>query len=198
MMFVVALLCLSLVVVVSGFQQVMPTRGMIQSRSFLATKMAVNNDAFARANREVRSVTATDRVVELRQPFGMDLDEDAQGNVFIKSINPKSFAEKSGKVFVGDRVAMVQAVFGEDMWSVRGAGLTRVVSCIKLRNNKPTKIVLEAATEAEEKKRRAIAYKEATEEEKKLQQIKADQLLAAIVDDDKDLLKKRKGLFGLW
>ena len=196
-MFVVALLCLSLLVVVSGFRQ-MPARGMTQSRSFLAIKMAVNNDAFAKANREVRSVAATDRVVELRQPFGMDLDEDAQGNVFVKSINPKSFAEKSGKIFVGDRVAMVQAVFGEDMWSVRGAGLTRVVSCIKLRNNKPTKIVLEAATEAEEKKRRAIAYKEATEEEKKLQQIKADQLLAAIVDDDKDLLKKRKGLFGLW
>jgi C-terminal processing protease CtpA/Prc len=128
----------------------------------------------------------------------MDLDEDEKGNVFVKTINPKSFAEKSGKVFVGDRVAMVQAVFGEDMWSVRGAGLTRVVSCIKLRNNKPTKIVLEAATEAEEKKRRAIAYAEASEEEKKLQKIKADKLLADIIDDDKDLLKKRKGLFGLW
>ena len=35
-----------------------------------------------------------------------------------------------------------------------------------MRNNKPVKLVLEAATEQEEKKRRAIAYKEATAEEK--------------------------------
>ena len=154
--------------------------------------------SYDRANREVRRTSADDRVVELRQPFGMDLDEDEQGNTYVKSITPKSFAEKSGMVFVGDRVAMVQAVFGEDMWSVRGAGLTRTVSCIKLRNGKPTKIVLEAATEAEEKKRRAIAYKEASEDEKRKAALKADELLKAMVDDDKNLLKKRKGFMGLF
>lgn len=61
---------------------------------------------------------------------------------------------------------MVSATFGDDLWSCRGVGLTRVLSCINVRNTKPVKIVLEAANEAEEKKRRAIAFAELTEEEK--------------------------------
>ena len=177
--------------VVDAFQR--PARVVVRG-----LKMAVDNDAFAKKNREMRVAGAGDRVVELRMPFGMELDEDQEGNVYVKEILPKSFAEKSGKVFVGDRVAMVQAVFGEDMWSVRGAGLTRVVSCIKLRNRKPTKLVFEAATEAEEKKRRAIAYAEASEEEKKRQAAKAVELLSAMNEEDKNLLKKRKGFLGLW
>ena len=128
----------------------------------------------------------------------MELDEDDKGNVFVKSIEKNGRAEKSGVVFVGDYVAMVSATFGEDLWSCRGVGLNRVLSCIKVRNNKPVVLVLEAANEAEEKKRRAIAYKELTVEEKRLAQEKADNLLTAMVDDDKNLLNKRKGLFGLW
>lgn len=130
--------------------------------------------------------------------MGMELDEDDKGNVFVKSIEKNGRAEKSGVVFVGDYVAMVSATFGEDLWSCRGVGLNRVLSCIKVRNNKPVVLVLEAANEAEEKKRRAIAYKELTVEEKRLAQEKADNLLTAMVDDDKNLLNKRKGLFGLW
>ena len=82
---------------------------------------------------------------------------------------------------------MVSATFGEDMWSCRGVGLTRVLSCIAVRNTKPVTLgilwhlvnhffhlnicvifilVLEAANEQEEKKRRAIAFAELTEEQK--------------------------------
>ena len=43
--------------------------------------MAVNNDAFARANRAARSVGASDRVVEILLPLGMELDEGAQNIV---------------------------------------------------------------------------------------------------------------------
>ena len=100
----------------------------------------------------------------------MELDEDSEGNAYVKSIEPNGRAAKSGLVFVGDRVAMVQAVFGEDMWSTRNAGLTRTLSCIKMRNGKPTKLVLEAQNEAEEKKIRAIAYAEKSEEEKRMAQ----------------------------
>jgi hypothetical protein len=50
----------------------------------------------------------------------------------------------------------------------------------------------------EEKKRRAIAFKEKTEAEKAMEAKKADELLALMQQEDKDLLKKRKGLFGLW
>lgn len=103
--------------------------------------------------------------------MGMDLDEDKFGNVFVKSIEKGGFADRSGKVFVGDIIAMASATFGDDMWSCRGAGLTRVVSVIKMRNNKPCKLVLEAANEQEEKKRRIIAFAEKTEEEKAAQKL---------------------------
>lgn len=160
--------------------------------------MKVEDNAFTRANRAARSAGADDRTVELLQPLGMVLDEDENGNVFVKSIDKGGRAERSGKVFVGDYVAMCSATFGDDMWSCRGVGLNRVISAIRVRNTKPVRLVLEAANEMEEKKRRAIAFKELTEEEKRLEQEKADQLLADMLEEDKQLLKKRKGLFGLW
>eukprot|EP00607_Mallomonas_marina_P008079 CAMPEP_0182418320 /NCGR_PEP_ID=MMETSP1167-20130531/2785_1 /TAXON_ID=2988 /ORGANISM="Mallomonas Sp, Strain CCMP3275" /LENGTH=160 /DNA_ID=CAMNT_0024592479 /DNA_START=228 /DNA_END=710 /DNA_ORIENTATION=- len=156
------------------------------------------NDAFVKANRAARSAGAGDRTVELRLPLGLDLDEDQSGNVFVSSITPGGRADRSGLVFKGDYVAMCSATFGEDMWSCRGVGLTRVLTAIKVRNNKPVKLVLEAADEQEEKKRRAIAFAEKTEEEKKAEQKLKDELLAAMLDEDKDLLKKRKGFLGLW
>lgn len=132
--------------------------------------MAVKNDAFARANRETRKANAEDRVIEIPMPIGLELDEDKDGNVFVKSIDKGGRADKTGKVFVGDIVAMASATFGDDMWSCRGVGLSRVLTTIKMRNNKPVKLVLEAPNEMEEKKRRAIAFKEASEEEKKKEQ----------------------------
>ena len=56
------------------------------------------NDPFTRANRAARTAGADDRVVELMLPLGLELDEDSEGNVFIKSIEKNSRAEKSGKV----------------------------------------------------------------------------------------------------
>lgn len=93
---------------------------------------------------------------------------------------------------------MVSATFGEDMWSTRGVGLGRVLSAIKVRNTKPVKLALEAPTEAEEKKRRAIAYAEISDAEKAKKKAKDDDLMASMLQEDKDLLKKRKGFLGLW
>eukprot|EP01040_Poterioochromonas_malhamensis_P002308 gene2308-2453_t len=155
-------------------------------------------DAEARANREVRRAGVADRIVELRQPLGLELDEDQNGNVFVKAIEPGSRAERSKTVFVGDYIRMVSATFGEDMWSCRGAGLTRVLSCIRVRNTKPVRLVLEAATAAEEKKRREIAYAEPSPEELAKQAVKEEELMAAMKEEDKQLLKKRKGFLGLW
>ena len=42
------------------------------------------------------------RMVELRKPMGLELDEDEEGNVFVKSIEKGGRAEKTGSVFVGD------------------------------------------------------------------------------------------------
>ena len=108
--------------------------------------MAVNNDAFAKANRASRSVGGDDRVIEILLPLGMELAESDEGDVFVKSIEPNGRAAKTGKVFVGDRVTMVSATFGNDMWSTRGVGLGRVLSAIKVRNTKPVRIALEVRT----------------------------------------------------
>jgi hypothetical protein len=113
-------------------------------------------------------------------------------------MEPNGRAAKTGKIFVGDRIAMVSATFGDDMWATRGVGLGRVMAAIKVRNSKPVKLVLEAPTEAEEKKRRAIAFAELSESEKVKKQKKDDELLSAMLDEDKELLKKRKGFLGLW
>ena len=160
--------------------------------------MKVKNDAFTRANRSARQAGADDRMVEILLPLGLELDEDKEGNVFVKSIEKNGRAERTGKVFVGDIVAMASATFGEEMWSCRGVGLTRVMATIKSRNTKPVRLVLEAPNEMEEKRRRAIAFKEATEEEKAAQKKKDEELLKSMVEEDKSLLQKRKGPFGLW
>jgi len=178
----------------SAFNAALKVRSVTPQKSFT---MKVENDAFAKSNRNSRSAAAGDRMVELKMPLGMDLEEDENGNVYVKSIEKNGRAEKSGMIFVGDIVAMVSATFGDDMWSARGVGLDRVVSSIKVRNSKPVRLVLEAVNEQEEKKRRAIAFREATEEEKAALQIKNDDLLGKMMDNDKELGKKRKflGLF---
>ena len=130
-----------LMVSVQSFNAIIPSK--VLRNNIKAIKMAVNNDAFAKANRASRSAGGDDRVIELRLPLGMDLDEDKEGNVFVKSIEPNGRASKTGKVFVGDRITMVSATFGEDMWSTRGVGLGRVLSAIKVRNSKPVKLALE-------------------------------------------------------
>jgi C-terminal processing protease CtpA/Prc len=158
----------------------------------------VLNDAFTRANRAARRAGATDRIVEIRQPLGMELDEDAAGNVYVKKLTKGGRAEKTGMVFEGDIIAMVSATFGDDMWSARGVGLDRVVKSIQVRNTKPVKLALEARNEQEEKKRQAIAFKELTEAEKAAKQQRDDDLLAAMQEDDKSLRKKRTGFLGLW
>ena len=132
--------------------------------------MDVRNDPVARANRASRRPGGDDRIVELRKPMGLELVQNEEGNVFVKSIEPNGRADKSGSVFVGDQVKMVSATFGEDMWSCEGVGLTRVLSCIKVRNTKPVRIVLEAQDEEQEKKRRAMAFKELTPAEQQAKQ----------------------------
>jgi len=158
----------------------------------------VKNDAFTRANRAARRAGATDRMVEIRQPLGMELDEDTEGNVYVKKLLAGGRAAKTGMVFEGDIVAMVSATFGDDMWSARGVGLERVVRSIQVRNTKPVKLVLEAKSEQLEKKRQAIAFKELSDAEREAKETKEKELLEAMQADDKKLRKKRKGFLGLW
>ncbi len=93
---------------VAGFNNNMKPR--VTNQGYLIMK--VENDAFRKANRAMRQAGADERTVELKMPLGLELDEDPQGNVFIKSIEKGGRAEKTGKVFVGDIVAMASATFG--------------------------------------------------------------------------------------
>jgi hypothetical protein len=126
--FVLVVVVLSLISQSFAFNA-LKVRSLAPTRSLT---MKVENDAFAKANRSQRRAAADDRMVELRMPMGMDLDEDKNGNVFVKSIEKGGRADKSGMVFVGDIVAMVSATFGDDMWSARGVGLDRVVSSFRM------------------------------------------------------------------
>jgi hypothetical protein len=146
------------------------SNGLIRTHTSLARGLTMQSSDMNKANRGARKSGAGERTVELKKPMGMELDEDSQGNVFVKSIDPLSRADKAGVIFVGDQIKMVSATFGDDMWSCEGVGLTRVLSCIKVRNTKPVKFVLRATTEAEEKKRMAIAFREPTATELQRQQ----------------------------
>ena len=97
-----AVIVLSLCVTVShAFSYHYSAASTSRARSLV---MKVENDAFAKANRAARSAGAGDRMVELKLPLGLVLDEDKDGNVFVKSIDKGSRAEKSGLVFEGDIV----------------------------------------------------------------------------------------------
>lgn len=86
--------------------------------------------------------------------------------MFVDYLEPNGRAAKSGCVFVGDQVKMVSATFGEDMWTCENVGLTRVLSCINVRNTKPVRFVLECPDPNEELRRRDIAFRETTEVER--------------------------------
>jgi hypothetical protein len=194
-----------------------------QSRGSIVTLKA-KNDPEGRANRAARRSGAGDRVVELRKPLGITLNEDKEGNVFVVAIDPFGRAAQSRSVFVGDQVKMVSATFGEDMWTCENVGLARVVSCVNARNTKPVRFVLQAPDIQEERRRREIAFKETSVQEQRAnEQVRVSarklcpycclyfitvlphcfeqndrELLRQMEREDAGLLRKGKGLFGLW
>ena len=163
-----------------------------------ATTTALNaNDKdllrWARAN---RSASADDRVVELKRPLGLVLDEDDSGNVYVETVAPRGNAARTGQVKEGDILVMCSATFGEQLWSTRGVGLTRVLAAIRVRAGPTVTLVLESPSERERKSKMTAKAAKATEEAKVRAQEKKDQLLQELQADE-DRLKKGKflGLF---
>ena len=160
--------------------------------------MANGDNDFMRWARASRSAQADDTVVELNRPLGLILKEDNQGNVYVETVAPKGNAARSGLVKEGDYVTMCSATFGDELWSCRGVGLTRVLAAIRVRAG-PVKLVLESATQSKKKKeltQQQLAAKQAAEEEAKR---KKDQLLEELEKDEQRLTggngKKFFGLF---
>jgi DNA-binding MarR family transcriptional regulator len=91
---------------------------------------------------------------------------------------------------------MCSATFGDQMWSTRGVGLTRVLAAIRVRAGATVKLALESPNES--KKRATVTTKQlkAAEDAREKAQQKKDRLLGELEQDEQKLKKgKFLGLF---
>lgn len=178
---------------IAGFS---PSITFTGSSSTTSTQLHMaNEDDLMRWARSSRSAQAGDRVVELRRPLGVVLEADDSGNVYVDAVAPMGNAARSGLVKEGDVVVMCSATFGEQLWSTRGVGLTRVLSAIKIRAGPTVTLVLESPNESERKAKQTAKVAQAASEARQRAQAKKDDLLKQLQADEKKL---KKGFFGLF
>lgn len=168
-----------------------------QRTSATSLNMAAEDDeSFMRWAKQSRSASQGDRLVELRRPLGLVLDEDDDGNVFVQTVAPKGNAARSGQVQEGDIVTMCSATFGDQMWSTRGVGLTRVLAAIRVRAGPTVSLVFESRQQKKMKGAEVARQAQAAKEARDRAQAKRDQLLAELEEDEKRMKKgKFLGLF---
>ncbi|CAB1117692.1 unnamed protein product [Ectocarpus sp. CCAP 1310/34] len=170
-----------------------PSRGMLSMASKKDEEAARQLSNMARA---ARKVGPNDRVVELRKPMGLVLEEDERGNVYIVEIVPGGNASRKKQINVGDKITFVSATFGEEIWSAQGVGLSRVQSAIRIRSGPTVKLVLETSKEAEKKMARDSARLKKIQDAKETEEDKRDRLLRELSDDTK--VQKKKPWYGLF
>jgi len=91
---------------------------------------------------------------------------------------------------------MCSATFGDDMWSTRGVGLTRVLAAIRVRAGPKVKLAIESPNQYKSKAAKTTKQKQAREDARMAAQAKKDQLLNQLEDDEVKLKKKKfLGLF---
>jgi hypothetical protein len=96
----------------------------------------------------------------------------------------------------GDIVTMCSATFGDQMWSVRGVGLTRVLAAIRVRSGATVKLVLESPGGYQKKAAQSTKQRAAMEDARVVAQAKKDNLLKEL-EKDENKLKKGK-FFGIF
>merc|ERR1711907_226954 len=151
----------------------------------------------SRSERSSRGAGADERVVELAKPMGIILDEDGDGNCYISEIVPGSNAATSGKVKVGDVVVRCSAVFGNDLWSTRGVGLSRVQSAIKVRAGPTCTLALEDSKTVKAKVKQLFT-KEREDEVRRREERKQAREIDMAAEIDEERKKAAKGWFGLF
>ena len=172
------------------------TNAVVTPSAATSTSLFMSDDEFTRFSRAQRQAGADDRVVELKRPLGLVLEEDAEGNVYVETVAPRGNAARSGMVQEGDIVTMCSATFGDQMWTCRGAGLTRVLAAIRIRAGPTVKLVFESTNETKNKRGNVAKAAKAAEEARLRAQQKKDQLLKELEADEKKLKKgKFMGLF---
>jgi hypothetical protein len=92
---------------------------------------------------------------------------------------------------------MCSATFGDEMWSTRGVGLTRVLAAIRVRAGPTVKLVFESKSGFTKKKVATEAQMKARQKAAKEAQAKKDALLKELEKDEKRL-KGGKKFFGLF
>jgi len=138
---------------------------------------------------------------QIVKPLGAVLEEDKNGDVFVASVSPGSNAAKAGLV-PGERISMVSATFGNELWSVNGAGLGRVQKAIQVRVGNSVKLVVQ--NEQEKKKAAKAAAMSADEKAERFlaEQKQRDALLTQLNSESKEAAKGGFGLFkknfGIW
>lgn len=161
-----------------------------------STSLFMADDELTKFSRAQRQAGADDRIVELKRPLGLVLEEDENGNVYVETVAPRGNAARTGLVQEGDIVTMCSATFGDQMWTCRGAGLARVLAAIRIRAGPTVKLVFESTTETKNKRGNLTKAAKAAEEARFRAQQKKDQLLKELEADEKRLKKgKFLGLF---
>ena len=190
----------------------------------LSAKANDKDSDFMRYAKQSRSASVGDNVVELNRPLGLVLNEDENGNVYVETVAPKGNAARTGKVSngmrclfgstlrcskglmnffdmiqirEGDIVTMCSATFGDQMWSTRGVGLTRVLAAIRVRSGATVSIVVESPKAMARKQSDTVKQIQAREAAAMTAQAKKDNLLSELEQDELKL-KKGKGFFGLF
>jgi len=168
-----------------------PTSTSTSTSLFMA-----DDDDLTRFSRQQRRAGTDDRIVELRRPLGLVLEEDEKGNVFVETVAPRGNAARTGMVKEGDIVTMCSATFGDQMWTCRGAGLTRVLAAIRLRAGPTVNLVFENTDDTQRVRTNTNKAAAAAEAARERAQEKKDSLLKQLESDEKKLKKgKFLGLF---
>jgi C-terminal processing protease CtpA/Prc len=168
------------------------------SLSMIKGRSSVNEEEeqFFKYTKASRTADANDNVVELMRPLGLVLKEDEYRNVYVETVAPRGNAARTGQISEGDYIVMCSATFGDDMWSTRGAGLSRVLQAIRVRSGSTVKLVVESRNQAKTKQAVTLKQIQAREEAKQLAQQKKDLLLQELENDEKILNPKK--FFGLF
>jgi len=166
------------------------------AKPMTALSMVEDDEEFMRWARQSRSASSGDNKVELKRPLGLVLDEDDNGNVFVQTVAPKGNAARAGVVKEGDIVTMCSATFGDQMWSCRGVGLTRVLAAIRVRAGPTVSLVFESTSQKKVKGAAVAKQAQAARDARERAQAKRDDLLSQLEQDEKKIKKgKFLGLF---
>mmetsp|Transcript_2084 Transcript_2084/g.4515 ORF Transcript_2084/g.4515 Transcript_2084/m.4515 type:complete len:196 (-) Transcript_2084:290-877(-) len=165
-------------------------------RPLTTLSMAEDDQDFMRWAKQSRSASSDDNLVKLRRPLGLVLEEDDNGNVFVQTVAPKGNAARTGNIKEGDIVTMCSATFGDQMWSCRGVGLTRVLAAIRVRAGPTVNLVFESTSQRKVKGAEVAKQVQAAKDAQERAQKKRDVLMKELESDEKDFKKgKFLGLF---